>query len=122
MSGPKKVSDKLYAEIRRIDRRAELWREFWRTVKWVSIAICTYLSISELAGKETIANVIVSFFASLPERGVSPWFMYLAFMTSSWAFAERYLRRVKVASMAHRLKELEKLIDPSRSSSGLTPE
>jgi hypothetical protein len=107
-------------EFHKIDRQAENFIQFWKTVRWVSVALFVYLSIDALAGRTTLAEVAVKFFALTSERGVSKWWVAAAGLFCVWAVLERTLRLRKVSSMSKRMEALEKKIDSNRTSSGLT--
>lgn len=75
-----------------------------------------WLCVRELAGQETIVDVMVQYFSK--GGNLMPW--GLAGGASVWAFAERKLRQHKTSKMSEHLNQLEKRLDPKRSSSGLT--
>lgn len=75
-----------------------------------------FLCVRELAGKETIVNVIVEYFSK--SSNLAPW--SLSFVFFIWALSERVVRRKKTASMSGHTREIEEIIDPNRSSSNLT--
>jgi hypothetical protein len=106
--------------IRRIDRSVEIWKQFWKSVCFIGIAGFGYLSIDALAGKTTLASLLVHFFETTSGSGVSKWWMWGALICFIWAWLERNLRLRKVRSMSQRLEVLEKEIDKGRTSSGLT--
>ena len=77
-----------------------------------------YLSIDVLAGKTTVASVLLNFLGSLT---VSKTLAYLFGGTGVvYGIAERQVRRKTIKRIGGRIKLLEMMIDPDRSSSGLT--
>jgi hypothetical protein len=77
-----------------------------------------YLSIDSLAGKTTFAQVVISF---LGQMAVSKSLAYIfGFGGILFGVYQRRLRKKTAAHYYPRVKELEKLIDPRRSSSDLT--
>lgn len=76
-----------------------------------------WLSVKELAGQETIVNVVVSYISK--SGNFFPW--TLAFVFFVWALAERKVRRLKIKRMSRHLKNVEERLDSKRTSSGLTP-
>lgn len=92
-----------------------------RTLGWVAIAWFVYLSVKELAGKDTWANIVLAIFAPNADRpnSVLIW-QVLALVVFLWAIAERKFRLYKVGRLSGRIRSLEEHIDPNRSSSGLT--
>lgn len=86
------------------------------TIRYAVIPFFFWLCVKELAGQETIVNVVIDYFSK--GGNLVPW--GLAGATSIWAYSERRLRLVKTARMSQHLKEVEKRLDPKRSSSGLT--
>lgn len=85
-------------------------------VQWTAWPLCIYFSIKELAGKETILNVIVNYFSKTSNS--APWSLSILFFI--WALGERVVRHKKTANMSEHIKRLEIIIDPNRSSSNLT--
>ena len=78
---------------------------------WVIVRVT-----EELAGKTTLANVAINIF-----RGYNPrvWLLILM-VVITWALVERWLRKRKTVYFQQRIKQLEKHLDPNRSSSMLT--
>jgi hypothetical protein len=93
-----------------------------RTIGWCFAAYCAYLSIQAVAGQTTTLSVIMSFFfgAFLELKMVV--LISLAGGCAIWALIERNLRQRAVARLTPRSAALEKVIDPGRTSSGLTSE
>ena len=78
-----------------------------------------YLSIKELAGLHTIADLSVVIDALEKSDSSSvPWF--IAGGTTIWALGEKLLRHKKVERLTAHTKDLELMIDQNRTSSMLT--
>jgi len=83
------------------------------------IARYGYLAIEALAGKTTLASIIVQFLASVK---VTQGLAYVIGLSGcAYGAFQRRLRRTAIARIAARNTERELGIDPGRSSSGLTP-
>ena len=98
--------------------------QFYRTIRtglrvagWVFAAYIFRDSILLLAGQTTRLAIELSILGDL-KFAVS---ISLAGVAAVWAVAERKLRHRKVANMQGRITDLEKRLDPMRSTSGLTP-
>ena len=86
---------------------------------WIALAYIGYLAIDSLAGKTTIANIVLKYLtAEQSDYGV-PWI--LAGACAVWAVLERKLRKRKTESLQGRIKHLEERLDPGRTTSGLLP-
>ena len=85
----------------------------------VAIAVFVYLSVLQLAGKITFAQIGLSVLGDfkVPD-GI---FALFGLSGVSYGLKERRLRRQKTEEMASHIEHLEKIIDPKRTSSGLTP-
>jgi hypothetical protein len=103
-------------------KRLDTALEFWRVlIQWGTVAFLgymTYRSVGALAGMTTSANIGVRLFGNLMvNRGI------VALLTGSgWAFglAQRSLRRKNIERLVPLKNDLEKVIDPKRTSSNLT--
>ncbi|MDE0112152.1 MAG: hypothetical protein OXN84_07715 [Albidovulum sp.] len=82
----------------------------------LGLGFFAYKAIVSLAGKET--SVLAALTLLRSSQGL-PWL--LAVLMVLWALSERQLRRFKTRSMSARIQELEKHIDPKRTTSGLSP-
>lgn len=85
--------------------------------------LCFYMvkgSIESLSGKQTIASIVVGLAA---EMQANKWISYAiaALCGGAW-FRERNLRKKKVKELTEHSARLERLVDPSRTSSQLTPD
>jgi len=85
----------------------------------VAIFVLLYLGVSRLAGQTTFAQIGMSFIGDIR---VSDAVAYV-FGGSGFFYGlnERRLRHKKTERLAAHAQELEKIIDPKRTSSGLTP-
>ena len=90
-------------------------------IRWggiVACCYCLYLMIDALAGKTTATDIALKAITDLElDRGV---LYVLTGGTTLWAIRERKLRKKKTKDIEAHLKELEKHIDPNRTSSNLT--
>ena len=100
-----------------------IWSQAFKTVKHliratmvVALGYFAFRSIEVLAGKDTSVWASLSFIKS--NHGL-PWVLVGIMLV--WALSERKLRRQKTQSMTRHLSNLEGVIDPARTSSGLLP-
>lgn len=94
-----------------------------QAVKWGALGWIAYragLAIEAFAGSSTAVDVALEFLLNT-SPGITITFS-VAFGISGvgYGLAERRLRERRTGQMASRIKELESLIDPLRSGSGLT--
>ncbi len=92
-----------------------------RVGMYLGLGYFLWRSLQELAGKETTAAFLVEWLTS-PEKSGSTVVPYvvLSLLFFGWALLERRLRRRAIARMGGRIADLEREIDPARTSSGLT--
>lgn len=76
-----------------------------------------YLAVKELAGKSTDASFFFQYIFSRDNDYGLPWAVALG--CAMWAIFERRFRKQKTAELTARIQELEKRIDPKRTTSGL---
>ena len=102
------------------DRAFSLATDVVWALCFLGLAYYAYLAIEALAGQTTAANFVLGYLADT-KGGASakPWIV-TTIVAVVWGFLERWLRHRKVGSMSKRSKDLEKLFDPKRTSSGLT--
>jgi hypothetical protein len=104
---------------KKIDSVATVVRE---AVKWAAIVLIVrygYYAIAILAGHSTFADIAVRFLANLK---VSDGILYLLTGGSiAYGVGQRYLRRRHIKRVVPAKNQLERILDPNRSSSGLTP-
>lgn len=85
-------------------------------IKFIVPAVAIVECVDILAGKTTIAEFVLMVFGV----DYSDAWKYLAYtVLGIWAYTERKLRRTKTKRLHVRIKELETLLDPQRTSSGL---
>lgn len=95
----------------------DLLRDVVKYGAYVFLGYWAYLSIDALAGKTTLADIALSYFTSKENDHGLPWILVVIFVI--WAALERRLRLRKTVALADQIKELQKRIDPQRTSSGL---
>ena len=90
-------------------------------VRWgviLGIAVCLMVSVQAMAGTQTSFSVMVQM---LGEVHADQWIAYIVVvLAGGFGLNERRLRREKTNEMSAHLAELEKRLDPGRSSSSLT--
>ena len=77
-------------------------------------------AVSDLAGKTTVVDLLASFFISTARGNVVALSFVFTGFAGAWGLAERKVRQMKVRELSDRIIVLEKMIDPERTSSGLT--
>lgn len=77
-------------------------------------------AVSDLAAKTTVVDFLASFFISTARGNVIVLSFVFAGFAGAWGFAERKVRQMKVRELSNRIVALEKMIDPERTTSGLT--
>jgi len=102
-----------------ISKIFDLAKQLINGVIWVSLAYIGYLAIDSLAGKTTIANIVLKYLTAEESDYGIPWILTCAF--AIWAILENKLRKRKTESFQGRIKELEERLDPNRTTSGLLP-
>ncbi len=108
------MSDNKKIEHQKVDELFKTVRTLIRTGGWVFAAYYGWQAVGSLAGQNT--NVVLSLLADLKFTIT----IVLAGSAAAWAAIERVLRQRKVVEMQDRIIKLEKLIDPKRSTSGLS--
>jgi hypothetical protein len=98
-------------------------RVFTALIKYGAAVLIVYFcadAFKSLSGKITLTEIAVKVFGSV---AVNQWIAYIfGGGCGVWAVCERRLRRRKIAELAARPIELERIIDPGRSSSMITEE
>jgi len=97
----------------------DLAQKLISSITYTALGYFTYLSIDSLAGKTTIANVVLSYFLSKDNDYGLPWILAVIFFL--WATFERKERLRKVEALHKHNRDLEKRIDPNRTNSGILP-
>jgi len=91
-------------------------------IKWgglVFIVYFGYLTVAVLAGKHTEASIGIKVLGNIRISEALAWLLALG--SATYGGAQRKLRRDVVERLHSRNKELERALDPRRSSSQLTP-
>lgn len=94
-----------------------------RAIRYGCLAFCIYeiqLGATSFAGKTTLASFFFRVFGNLRISIAVSW--VLAGTATAWAVLERKLRKSAVRKKANRIRFLESISDPNRSSSGLMPD
>jgi membrane protein YqaA with SNARE-associated domain len=105
-------------EFYRTQQRYATARTAIKAAAWVACAYIGFNAATAFAGQSTAVAISLILTALVDAKFALS--IALAGAACAWAVAERLLRHRKVEQMQGRLKELEKKIDPGRSSSGLT--
>lgn len=104
-------------EFKRIEER---YRTFRTAIRCLLVAVafyCLYEAVSVLAGRAT--SVLLKASLDLLADMKFAVTLTLAGAVAIWALVERALRYRKVTTLSKRVAELERGIDPNRSSSAL---
>ena len=110
--------------------RSRLWSQLiavagpaLRSIPWATAVVilgwCTRDVLIAFAGQSTKADVIVQLIADFRLAVVLPWL--LAAGGVGYGVRQKQLKEKAVQRLTRRPHELEKIIDPERTSSGLTP-
>lgn len=86
----------------------------------VVIGYWVYLTLIAYAGKSTSASVAISFVTDFKLDQVFAYFV--GGSGALYGYRQRRLMRGNIERLSGRPRELEKRIDPNRTSSGLTPQ
>jgi len=89
----------------------------WGAIVWVASMVRDAFIAS--VGKTTDVSVLVSLFFSKGNDYGIPWAVAIACIL--WGVAERKLRQKKTEQLQSRVVELERQLDPNRTSSDLLP-
>lgn len=89
-----------------------------RCLTVVGIFYIMYLMVKELAGKDTVSNILVKF---VTDFNINETIAYtVGGIGTLYGFGQRHLRRNYVSRYHRRIQELERQIDGRRSTSRLT--
>jgi hypothetical protein len=88
------------------------------TLVWICRYV--YLGVAVLAGRSTVAEFFMKVLANMSVSTTLSLSFGATGLTYGWI--QRQLRRRTIREKAARIKELEELLDPGRSSSGLMPD
>lgn len=91
-----------------------------RTCGFVAVFYFFFQCLEQFAGASTQMNVSVSFIVRAVAELKFALAITLTGAACAWAAVERMLRKRAIANLGGRIVELETVIDPARSSSGLT--
>ena len=92
--------------------------------KWSGIGFCAYrasLVLMDWSGKTTAADVTLAFAPREVSGGVLLLSVSVAVVALIYGRSQSRLRRDTIRHLESRMKHLERMVDPHRSSSGLTP-
>ncbi|WP_424813585.1 hypothetical protein [Roseococcus sp. YIM B11640] len=103
-----------------VDQVARILRMAVKYGCYLGLGYLLYLCVVEMAGKTTVVDVAANFFLRTAKGGVVGLSLGFAFAASLWAYAERRTRQLKVQKLSDRIIDLERKVDPNRTSSGLT--
>jgi hypothetical protein len=117
MTDERSTDDVRFAEI---DARYRTVRTGIRSIVWIAAFYFAYKAIEAIAGQNTSFSLIVSVILNALFEVKFVCALSLAGAASIWAVAERKLRQRAVSRLVERNSALERLLDPSRSGSGLT--
>jgi hypothetical protein len=117
--------EELEQEIRFLNQYhvSNAWASFLNNLtRWGGLSFITYWiyrAIESLAGKETIADVVVKFIGNLTiSQGAA---YVLGGAGLAYGVAQKKLRQKTVERLQPRVQELEERLDPNRTTSDLTP-
>jgi hypothetical protein len=91
-------------------------------LRWGGIVLCFYFlyrSVAVLSGKTTFADIGIRVLANLRVSEAAAWIFGASGV--GYGVRQRSLRRSTIERLSGRIQELERGIDPRRSSSDLTP-
>lgn len=111
-----------------VDRVTSIVMLIVKSVMWVLIALSMVLVAEALAGKNTSATLNLTldtdanvYIELLSRINSAKYAWLLAIVGILYGLIERELRRRKTAYLQGRITKLEKILNPQRESSGLTP-
>lgn len=110
--------------VRKIDNRARttvnIANAFLKYSCIVLIFFFLYLSVKELAGRNTDANI---FFSIMGDIKLDQWVAFIFGSSGvTYGLVQRNLRRKTIKRISTRCDELERKINPNKKSSGITSE
>lgn len=98
-------------------RGFDLAGKAFSTILYLGIGYYIWQIFKELAGKTTITDIVLKYIISEDGYNGVPWLLVVIF--GLWAGLERSLRKRKTKYFQGRVTELEKRLDPNRTTSGL---
>lgn len=100
-----------------LDGFFSLARTTVRSAAWLGVAYFAFLSVQEIAGKTTTFSAVLRAAITV---GADRWIAYVvAAICTGGYIHERRLRRRTARELGQHSTDLEELVDPKRSSSGL---
>lgn len=114
-----KAENKFIRQSRNIHAVVSVGNNLIRYGALVGIFYLIYLSVGELAGKVTLADIGIKVLADVKISEAVAWLFGGSGVLYGWN--QRRLRRKTVEHIQTRNIALEQLVDPDRSSSELTP-
>lgn len=93
-----------------------------RGISWVGVVLVAryaYLAIAALAGQQTAAEIGINFLGEVRVSEALAWLFGAGGV--AYGMGQRKVRRDTIERSADRIRSLEQRLDPSRSSSRLTP-
>lgn len=119
---PPRIRGKVEAEYLLRAKRLEIFDTAIRLlIPWGALALIAFWVHSDviaLAGKQTLANIGLSFLGDIRVSDAVAYIFGAA--GAGYGIAERTVRRRTIARLAEENKNLEKLVHPERSTSHLT--
>ena len=100
-------------------RLLDIFNNLIRYGAWLGIARYGYLSIDALAGETTSLRFLHVITFEVLSRSLPWWILTIAL--GFWAVKETREKKRKTEKLTVRIKELETILDPNRTSSGLLP-
>jgi hypothetical protein len=99
-------------------RGFDLFGDVFRYGFYLGLAYIGFRAVEVLAGKSTSASFIFNaLFSDGNDYGL-PWVLSVVFLV--WGIAQRRERLRKTEYFQNRIQKLEKMLDPDRTSSGLS--
>src|SRR5580658_4472137 len=112
------IDGKTMITLRLIDRGAQVVNSVIRGGTIAVVAYCVLQAIQALAGQDT--SVLVAFLLNTPSGMTAGAGVGVGGLGGVYGLWQRRLRRRSIARLAPRLAHFEKMVDPNRTSSGLT--
>ncbi len=112
------ISSSVRLDFARISERYSTARTAIRTIGWCVAAFFFWKILESVAGRDTTFSAEISLLADVKFALA----LTGAGLAGLWGFLERRQRHRVTSQMQGRIKELETMLDPERSSSGLTTE
>jgi hypothetical protein len=109
----------LALDMHRVDARTKIWIQIIKSGMWLGIAFLGYKSVAALAGQTTNADLLFKIIANINVSYAISWTATAGAIV--YGRVQKNLRQRAVERLATRNAELEKRLDPHRTSSGLTP-